>query len=256
MESDEESKIKNEENENSNFPLINIYNKLSVSSKDSSGNLITDDNKYMYICGKMFSHTSIAKYLFDACDLYLYFPNENKLYHSSMKSDECFTNSLKWNYKLFKNIRECLTKSEVDTRKYYYIINNSSVKENSSKEKDDLGIETNKTYLELHFFVKKRDIVAFRLLLEELIQNDMSSFFINQVMLLDNEYEDYLGKQKKKKFKQDNEIREIETYIKNMNDEYEKKTKEMLIKFNMLNKSKIEEENKLKLKIKDDKKKD
>ena len=82
----------------------------------------------------------------------------------------------------------------------------------------------------------------------------MSSFFINQVMLLDNEYEDYLEKKKKKKFKQDNEIREIENYIKNVNDEYEKKTKEILIKFNMLNKSKIEEENKLKLKIKNDKK--
>ena len=38
---DEESKNNNEDNDTSRFPLINIYNKISILSKDSSGNLLT-----------------------------------------------------------------------------------------------------------------------------------------------------------------------------------------------------------------------
>ena len=174
----------------------------------------------------MSSHASDIKYNFQACNFHIYIPADNKLYCSNMNSEDCFTNTLKWNYKLFKNIRECLTNSEINIKKYYYTINDSSAHENSSKEKDDLGIESNKTYLELHFFVKKRDIVAFRLLLEEIIQNEPQLFFMNQVMSIDNEYEEYLEKKKKKKYKQDKEIEEIEKYIKEINDGYEKKTKE------------------------------
>ena len=72
---------------------------------------------------------------------------------------------------------------------------------------------------------------------------------MNQVMMLDNECEEELLIKKKKQFKQDNEIKEVENYIKGINDNYEKKTKEMLIKFNKLNKSKIKEEEKLKIKL-------
>ena len=97
--------------------------------------------------------------------------------------------------------------------------------------------------------VKKRDIVAFRLLLEEIIQNDNDLFFMNQVILIDNECEEELMEKKKKKYKQDLELNEIQNYIKGINDNYEKKTKEILIKFNKLNKSKIEEEEKLKIKL-------
>ena len=122
-------------------------------------------------------------------------------------------------------------------------------KENSSKEKEEIIFENNKTYLELHFMVKKRDIVAFRLLLEEIIQNDNDLFFMNQVILIDNECEEELMEKKKKKYKQDLELNEIQNYIKGINDNYEKKTKEILIKFNKLNKSKIEEEEKLKIKL-------
>ena len=66
---------------------------------------------------------------------------------------------------------------------------------------------------------------------------------------MDNKIEDDLIQKKKKKFKQDKEIKEIENIIKENNDKYEKKTKEMIIKFNMLNKSKIEEEKRLKNKL-------
>ena len=164
-----------------------------------------------------------------------------------MNSDDCFSNAIKWNYKLFKNIRECLTKDDINLKKYYFIINNNSGKD--SKEKEEIIFENNKTYLELHFIVKKRDIVAFRLLLEEIIQNDLDLFFMNQVMLIDNECEEDLLTKKKKKFKQDNELNSIETCIKGINNKYEKNTKEILIKFNKLNKSKIEEEEKLKIKL-------
>ena len=81
--------------------------------------------------------------------------------------------------------------------------------------------------------------------MEEIIQNDNDLFFMNQVILIDNECEEELMEKKKKKYKQDLELNEIQNYIKGINDNYEKKTKEILIKFNKLNKSKIEEEEKL-----------
>ena len=247
---DEESKNIFDE-ESSNFPLINIYNKIQLSIRDSSGNLNINDNNYIFICGKMFSHTSLAKYSFEACEFYLYFPSEKKLYHSLMNSEDCFSNAIKWNKKLFRNIRECLTKDDINLKKYYFIINNNA---KESKEKEDLIMENNKTYLELHFFVKKKDIVAFRLLLEEIIQNDIDIFFLNQVMMIDNECEEDLLLKKKKKSKQDNELKEVENYIKGINDNYENKTKEILIKFNKLNKSKIEEKEKLEVKLENSKK--
>ena len=247
---DEESKNLNDD-ESSNFPLINIYNKIQLSIKDSSGNLQLNENNYIYICGKMFNHSSLAKYSFEACEFYLYSPTEKKLYHTLMNSEDCFSNAIKWNKKLFKNIRECLTKDDINLKKYYFIINNNG---KESKEKEDLILENNKTYLELHFFAKKKDVVSFRLLLEEIIQNDIDIFFMNQVLMLDNEYEEDLLAKKKKKFKQDNELNEVENYIKGINDNYEKKTKEILIKFNKLNKSKIEEEKQLKIKLENSKK--
>ena len=247
---DEESKNIFDE-ESSNFPLINIYNKIPLSIKDSSGNLNISDNNFIFICGKMFSHTSLAKYSFEACEFYLYFPSEKKLYHSLMNSEDCFSNAIKWNKKLFRNIRECLTKEDINLKKYYFIINNNA---KESKEKEDLIMENNKTYLELHFFVKKKDIVAFRLLLEEIIQIDIDIFFLNQVMMIDNECEEDLLLKKKKKFKQDNELREVENYIKGINDSYENKTKEILIKFNKLNKSKIAEKEKLEVRLEKNKK--
>ena len=196
-------------------------------------------------------HTTVAKYSFEACKFYLYSPSEKRLYYSSMNSDDCFSNAIKWNNKLFKNIRECLTKEQTNIKKYYFILNNNA---KDSKEKEDLIFENNKTYLELHFIVKKKDIVTFRLLLEEIIQNDNDIFFLNQVIMIDKECEEDLLNKKKKQFKQENEINEVESYIKGINDNYEKKTKEILIKFNKLNKSKIEEEKQLKIKLENSKK--
>ena len=43
---DEESKNLNDD-ESSNFPLINIYNKIQLSIKDSSGNLQLNENNYI-----------------------------------------------------------------------------------------------------------------------------------------------------------------------------------------------------------------
>ena len=250
---DEESKSNNDEDIYSDFPLISIYNKFPLASKDSSGNIIKDD-KYIYICGKMFKHSSQAKYNFPACEFYLYSPNTNELYHSNMNSEDCFTNTLQWNYKLFKNIRECLTNSEVNFKRYYFIINNSSSREKASKEKDDLEIEANRIYLELHFFIKKKDIVSFRLLLEEIIENEPYLYFIDKVIKLDNEYVEELEKKKRKKYKQDKELEEIKVNIKQKNDVYEKKIKEMIIKFKLLKKSKMEETKKLELKLKNNEK--
>jgi hypothetical protein len=249
MDSNEEDSKNYYDESSANFPLMNIYNKIQLLTRDSSNNLVLKENNYMYICGKMFSHTSLAKYSFEACEFYLYSPSDNRLYHSLMNSEDCFSNALKWNIKLFKNIRDCLTKEEINIKKYYFIVNSNMNKENSSKEKEEIIFENNKTYLELHFMVKKRDIVAFRLLLEEIIQNDNDLFFMNQVILIDNECEEELMEKKKKKYKQDLELNEIQNYIKGINDNYEKKTKEILIKFNKLNKSKIEEEEKLKIKL-------
>ena len=242
---DEESKNTFDES-SSYFPSINIYNKISLASKESSGKVQLDENNYLYICGKMEHHTTVAKYSFEACKFYLYSPSEKRLYYSSMNSDDCFSNAIKWNNKLFKNIRECLTKEQTNIKKYYFILNNNA---KDSKEKEDLIMENNKTYLELHFIVKKKDIVTFRLLLEEIIQNDNDIFFLNQVIMIDKECEEDLLNKKKKQFKHENEINEVESYIKGINDNYDKKTKEILIKFNKLNKSKLEEEEKLKIKL-------
>ena len=248
---DEDSKNMFDES-SSNFPLINIYNKILLAKKDSSGRIEFDKNNYIYICGKMFSHTSLAKYSFEACEFYLFSPSEKRLYHSLMNSEDCFSNALKWNIKLFKNIRECLTKENINTKKYYFIMNNNYDKD--SKEKEELIFENNKTYLELHFIVKKKDIVAFRLLLEEIIQNDKDIFFLNQVIMIDNECEEDLLIKKKKEYKQNNEITAVKNYINGINDNYEKNTKEILIKFNKLNKCKVEEEEKLKIKLEKSKK--
>ena len=227
---DEVSIQKPDDDFQSNFPTINIYNKLKLLN-----------DKIIYICGKMHNHTSLAKYDFNACDFYLFIPEDNKLYHSSMNSQDCFTNSFKWNYKYFSKVRECLTNKKINLKKYYFTINELSVNLDISNKDECLELESNinNKYLELHFLVKEKDIVAFRLLLEEIIQNEPYNFFIKQVIILDNEYEEKYFLKEKKQYVQKKEISDISMSIKNETEKFENNVKEAFIKFNKLNNAKI-----------------
>lgn len=233
---DEVSIPKSEDDTQSNFPVINIYNKLTLLN-----------DKIIYICGKMFSHTSLAKYDFNACDFYLFIPEDNKLYHSSMNSEDCFTNSFKWNYKYFSKVRDCLTNIKINLKKYYYKINELSINLDTSNKDECLELESNinNKYLELHFLVKEKDIVAFRLLLEEIIQNEPYDYFIKQLILLDNEYEEKYFLKEKKQYAQKKEISDISMSIEKENEKFENKVKEIFVKFNKLNNTKIKNSKKL-----------
>ena len=189
--------------ENLHFNTIGIINKIQLKKKLNNK---LENDKIIYISGKMYSHTTVGNYLFQACDFYLFSSEDNKLYHSIMNSNDCFTNTLKWTSNFFKRIRASLN-SKNQSKKFYFII--SEINDNNN---DDIEIN-NKKFFELHFIIKKQDITSFRLLLEEIVENEPNIFFSNKIMELNKELED--------------RVREKEDNFKN-------KKNEMITKFYLL----------------------
>ena len=212
------------------FNTIGIINKIQLKKKINNQ---LENDKIIYISGKMYSHTTVGNYLFQACDFYLFSSEDNKLYHSIMNSNDCFTNTLKWTSNFFKRIRASLN-SKNQTKKFYFII--SEINDNNN---DEIEIN-NKKYFELHFIVKKQDITSFRLLLEEIVENEPNIFFSNKIIELNKELEDRVREKEEQYFKKEDSINEIENNIKEKEDNFKIKKNEMITKFYLL----IEEKNK------------
>jgi hypothetical protein len=225
--------IKNEEQEKeTHFDTIGIYNKLYL--KKWLDNKLDYDH-FIYICGKMFSHTTLGKYSFEACDFWILDPsNDNniKLYHSVMNSENCFTESLKWNPNFFQKIRGCLNSSNWNKNTFYFNITDREEYIQNESEK------IIKKYLELHFIVNKKDIVSFRLALEEYVQNDPQIFFIDQVINLELNEQEILRNNQKNYYNKEQEIEKTKFDIENIQKNYENKKKEITVKFYLLNKEK------------------
>jgi hypothetical protein len=150
-----------------------------------------------------------------------------------MNSNDYFTNTLKWTSNFFKRIRASLN-SKNQSKKFYFII--SEINDNNN---DDIEIN-NKKFFELHFIIKKQDITSFRLLLEEIVENEPNIFFSNKIMELNKELEDRVREKEDKYFKKENSINEIENNIKEKEDNFKIKKNEMITKFYLL----IDEKNK------------
>jgi hypothetical protein len=210
--------------ENLHFNTIGIINKIQLKKKLNNK---LENDKIIYISGKMYSHTTVGNYLFQACDFYLFSPEDNKLYHSIMNSNDCFTNTLKWTTNFFKRIRASLN-SKNQSKKFYFII--SEINDNNN---DDIE-SNNKKFFELHFIVKNQDITSFRLLLEEIIENESNVFFSNKIIELNKELEDRVREKEEKYFKKEDSIKDIENNIKEKEDNFKNKKNEMITKFYLL----------------------
>jgi hypothetical protein len=210
--------------ENLHFNTIGIINKIQLKKKLNNK---LENDKIIYISGKMYSHTTVGNYLFQACDFYLFSPEDNKLYHSIMNSNDCFTNTLKWTTNFFKRIRASLN-SKNQSKKFYFII--SEINDNNN---DDIE-SNNKKFFELHFIVKNQDITSFRLLLEEIIENESNVFFSNKIIELNKELEDRVREKEEKYFKKEDSIKDIENNIKEKEDTFKNKKNEMITKFYLL----------------------
>ena len=210
--------------ENLHFNTIGIINKIQLKKKLNNK---LENDKIIYISGKMYSHTTVGNYLFQACDFYLFSPEDNKLYHSIMNSNDCFTNTLKWTTNFFKRIRASLN-SKNQSKKFYFII--SEINDNNN---DDIE-SNNKKFFELHFIVKNQDITSFRLLLEEIIENESNVFFSYKIIELNKELEDRVREKEEKYFKKEDSIKDIENNIKEKEDNFKNKKNEMITKFYLL----------------------
>ena len=223
--------IKNEEQEKeTHFDTIGIYNKIYL--KKWVNNKLEFDH-FIYICGKMFSHTTLGKYSFEACDFWILdsnFEGNVKLFHSIMNSENCFTESLKWNPNFFQKIRGCLNSSNWNKNTFYFNI--------TDREEFVQNEKIIKKYLELHFIVNKKDIVSFRLLLEEYVQNDPKNFFMDQVINLELNEQEILRNNQKNYYNKEQEIEKTKFDIENIQKNYENKKKEITVKFYLLNKEK------------------
>lgn len=207
--------------------------------------LITKDEKILFICGKMLSHSIIAKYSFPACDFHLFLPSENKLYHSQMDSEQCFTDSLKWTYNFFTRITACLnTPTPSSIKKSSYII----IKTQNESE-DDIENLTTK-YFELHFLIKGdsknyEDITSFRLKLDEIVAADPYDFIMSKALEMDQNSQRIVEEKQSDFLNKEKVISHTKKEIDNINSAFQKRKVDYIIKFNMLEKAKEVKQNKL-----------
>lgn len=222
------------------------------------------------ICGKFFSHKLNNKYNFKACDCVIYYPTlKNTLFYSEMFSEDCFTNSLKWNENFFKKLR--MSFSDYPSKSSYFGIFYERAVENDIKcgeknleikinneimdEEDDLfkdfdfgderKSENNNKYLELHFLVENKDIIAFRLKLREVYDDNPIKTIMSRVLeneRIENEKLIY----KQKQFSENElEIIKIKNTLKQKEMILEKQKREYIYKFYLLNKEKNKKINEL-----------
>lgn len=231
----------------SSFNEESIFNNIKLQcylKEDLPG-----DNTRVFICGKMFEHSLQAKYSFKACEFLIYLPFNNKLFFTEMHSEDCFTNTLKWNYNFFKKIRLCL--EEPETIKDTYFAINYEKKEtnriiidinlnNRNEEKDDLELEyaDRNIYLELHMVVQGQDLTVFKMLLKHIIDDQPYITIMNKVLELDKIESEKLEKKQKKLYETEKETARMENEILQREEYLNKKKKDYLYKFYYLNKEK------------------
>ena len=233
------------------FDEITIFNQIKLNeyldqtlSSDSEGNRI-------YICGKLFSHVVTAKYSFKACEFLIYIPFDNKLFYSSMNSDECFTSTLKWNQNFFKKIRLCVESSD-GLKNTYFAISEEKKIDNARKAKvnpqDNLILsdedETEneysdkKIFLDLHFIVDNQDIIVFRMLLNHLIDDKPFDTLLNKLLKYDKEESEKIIHKQIKLYEKQKEIEKMENEITQAEDGFKLFKKQSLYKLYYLNKEK------------------
>jgi len=239
----------------SKFILKNYLNSEFTES-DTKDNL----NKAV-ICGVFYSHKSNNKYNFPACDFMIFYPAlKTNLFYSEMNSEECFSNTLKWNENFFKKIRLSFIEN-ISKNSYFGIYyERDQEKNNKNKQQEiqtinkenemeddlfkdfDFGYENisenKKKFLELHININNQDVIAFRLNLREVFDENPLNTMMKRVI----EYEkketfNYLSKMK---IYSENEI-EIENLKNSLEKKeklLEKRKREYLYKFYVINSEK------------------
>lgn len=204
----------NTENKQTKFDQINIINKLKLKSYLST----TDENQKIILCGKMNEHNTNSKYCFKACEFFIYTPFNNSIYYSDMNSDDCFTNALKWNPNFFKKIRLSLTSIESIKNTYYSI--NYEKKPTTNLIEIDLNedslLEDRKIYLELHLIVDGQDIIAFRLLMKKLIEDNPEQLLISKIIEMDKKESEVLVMRQKKFLEKEVEFEKMKREVNEM----------------------------------------
>jgi hypothetical protein len=246
------------------FCGVNLKSYLGVCSKE---------NEKVVLCGKMNEHSILnSRQSFKACDFLIYLPSVGKLFHSEMESLDCFTGSLKWNLNFFKKVRLCLETPEGVKNTNFSInyeqkeekggiildsLDNSVLKSEPQEQieiSDEIEFTERKMYLELHFIVETQDIIAFRLKLNHLLQDNPQLLLMNKFLEFEKIENDKLMKKQQKSYEYDMDISRMEKEINKANENLEKKKKQYLFKFYYLNKEKNKKINELTAAIKKEKK--
>ena len=121
--------------------------------------------------------------------------------------------------------------------KYYFIINNPL---EGAQSHDYMETNLSKIYLELHFLGRDKDVVAFKLLLEDYVKLDPYYYFFSKVSQLDTEDEKELLEKERKKYQQEKEIIELNVSISDIEIKSKIEMKENFVKFYLLNRTKVE----------------
>jgi len=122
-------------------------------------------------------------------------------------------------------------------KRYYFIINNPL---EGANKNDYMETNLSKVFLELHFLGKDKDVIAFKLLLDDNVKLDPYYYFINKITQIDNAEEKSLLEKERKKHQQIKEIFELNNSIIEMEAKSKLEMKENFIKFYLLNRTKIE----------------
>jgi len=251
---------------------ITIFNQLNIREYIGTNISAEDGNNSIYICGKIFSHLISAKYSFKACEFLIYTPFNNKLFYSTMNSDECFTSTLKWNHNFFKKVRLCLESSEKINNTYFSInyenkidikINNTNRNLMSNNIATNFEIEEceyneeftdKKLYFELHFVVDGQDIIAFRMHLNHIIDDKPNNTLLNKLLEYDKQETEIIADRQIKLHDKQREIDKMEKEIKKTEDDFSQFKKQSLYKLYYLNKEKNKKITELNNQLKKEKK--
>jgi hypothetical protein len=218
------------------FPEISVFTSFKLSSYLDGP--LEENSNFIFVTGKMFEHTA-HKYTFKAGEFYIYCPFNNKMFYSIMNSDECFTNSLKWNPNFFKKIRNSFIDSEAIKHTSYTVkyeredINEIKVTEfNDDGDLD--GVVDRNIFFEINFIVESQEIVAFRLLLKPLLDDKPYITLINRLFEFEKYEDEKLREKQKVLMEKENDLVNLERQIKDTEDVYQAKKTDYLGKFYLL----------------------
>lgn len=260
------------------FDNISLNN--SSISNDNENNGFNSSLDKLIVCGKFFAHKLHTKYNFQACDFLIYYPGlKNNIFHSEMLSEDCFTSSLKWNENFFRKIYLALTEPVIKngyfsifyerdntqnkmsecninykTKKLEIEINlpnkiDETIEENDIFQDLDLGndvpIENKNKFLELHFLVDNKDITAFRLLLKEIYDENPINTILKKALEFEKHESNRLSDKQKSFSIKEIEMENLKKSVIEKQGVLEKKRREYMYKFYLLNKEKNKKINEL-----------